>query len=265
MNRSALLGLLSLTVAACSSPYPRAGDVIREAPPPTPQVAADPERGASVRLELAAAYFNRGQTEVALNELKQVLAIKPDMGDAYNLRGLILSSLGDDVPAVESFRRAIQLNPRDADSMHNLGWHLCERARYEEADAEFERALAVPQYRGIPRTMMMRGVCQARAGALQLADRSLTRAHELDPNSPAIAFNLADVLYRRGDLERARFFARRVNNQPGVANAQTLWLAVRIENRIGNVNGRALFGKQLREQFPLSNEALKLERGQFDE
>lgn len=262
---ASLLVLSSLFVAACGSPYPRAGEVIREAAPPPPPVAADPERGAQVRLELAAAYFNRGQPEVALNELKQVLAQKPDMADAYNLRGLIQSSMGEDAPAEESFRRAIQLNPRDADAMHNLAWHYCDRKRYEQADAEFERTLAVPGYRGTARTMMTRGVCLARAGVLLLAERNLTAAYEMEPGNPMIASNLAEVLYRRGELERARFYMRRVNNQPGVANAQTLWLAARIENRIGNAAGAQEFGRQLRERFPMSTEALRFERGQFDE
>lgn len=265
MKSARVVVLLSLVVGACGSPYPRAGDVIREAPPPAPPVAPDPERGAQVRLELAAAYFSRGQSEVALNELKQVLAARPDMGDAYNLRGLIQSSLGDDAEAVESFRRAIQINPRDADSMHNLGWHFCERKRYDEADAEFARALAVPQYRGTARTLMARGVCQARSGALLLAERSLTQAYEIDPGSPVVSVNLAEVLYRRGEYERARFFVRRVNSQPTVANAQTLWLATRIERRIGNLGGAEGYARQLRERFPASAEAMKLDRGQFDE
>lgn len=264
MKRLATLSLLSLAVGACST-YPRPGELVREAPPPPPPVAPDPERGAQVRFELAAAYFSRGQTDIALNEIKQVIAQKPDMGDAWNLRGLILSSIGEDAPAEESFRRAIQLNPRDADSMHNLAWHQCERKRYDLADAEFERALAVPGYRGAARTLMTRGVCQARAGTLLVAERYLNAAYEMEPGNPQIASNLAEVLYRRGDFERARFYMRRVNAQPGVANAQTLWLAARIEHRIGNAGGADQLGRQLRERFPMSTEALRYERGQYDD
>ena len=77
--------------------------------------------------------------------------------------------------------------------------------------------------------------------------------------------NLSEVLYRRGEYERARFYVRRVNNLEGVSNAQTLWLAARIENRLGNRQGAQDFGTQLRNRFPESPEAALYSRGAFDE
>ncbi len=69
----------------------------------------------------------------------------------------------------------------------------------------------MPQYRGAARTLLAQGVCQAHAGQLADAEASLARSYELDPTSPFTATNLAEVLYRRGDYERARFYIRRVN------------------------------------------------------
>ena len=69
-------------------------------------------RRARIRLELASGYYEEGKTEVALDELKQVLAIDPNFADAYNLRGLIYMRLGDNRQAEESFRRALAINPR---------------------------------------------------------------------------------------------------------------------------------------------------------
>ena len=108
-------------------------------------------------------------------------------------------------------------------------------------------------------------MCQARAGQLDDAEASLSRAYELDPSSPFTATNLAEVLYRRGELERARFYIRRVNAQPDVANAQTLWLAARIEKKLGNRQGATEFGTQLRNRFPDSREASAYARSEFDE
>jgi type IV pilus assembly protein PilF len=223
------------------------------------------DRRAKVRLELAAGYFQRGQTETALDEVKLALLAKPDSADAFNLRGLIYAALGDDRLAEESFRRALQLNPRDADAMHNYGWYLCQRRRFGEADLLFLQAAAQPQYPGVPRTLMAQGICQARNNQWAEAEKSLSRAYELDPSSPVTAVNLAEVLVRRNELERARFYIRRVNAQPEVVNAQTLWLALRIEHRIGNTLGVKELGDQLRSRFPQSPEALSYDRGRFDD
>lgn len=225
----------------------------------------EPDKRARVRLELAAAYFGRGQGTTALDEVKLAIAAKPDMPEAFNLRGLIYASLGEAVLAEESFQRALQLSARDADTMHNYGFFLCQQRRFAEADRQFNAALAQPQYRDTPRTLLAQGICQARGGAWGEAERSLSRSYELDPANPATAFNLSDVLYRRGEYERARFYIGRVNAVPELSNAQTLWLAARIERRLGNTGGLQNMGRQLRERFPQSPEALDYERGRFDE
>ena len=255
--------LLGFVLGACAAP---GGGPVEDSPD---RVTASDETEASkrarVRLELAGAYFGRGQLEVALDQVKLAIQADSSIGEAYNLRGLIYASLGDDRLAEESFRRALQINSRDADAMQNFGWYLCQRKRYAEAQAQFEQAIAVPQYRDTARTMLTQGVCFLQAGQLDQAERSLMHAYEFDPTNASAAFNLADVLYRRKDYERARFYVRRVNTIAEVANAQSLWLAARIENRLGQLNARQEFGTQLRRRFPGSREATAFDRGLFDE
>lgn len=232
---------------------------------PTASDQTDAARRASTRLELAGAYFTSGQYTTALDEVKQAIAAQPNMSEAYNLRGLIYAAMGDDALADESFRYALQLNPRSADVMHNYGWYQCQTKRYAQANALFEQALATPQYRDTTRTLLAQGVCQARAGQLAEAEATLKRAFALDPGNPAIAVNYADVLYQRGEYDRARFYVRRVNADPKLASAQTLWLAARIEYRAGNRPAANDIGQQLRSRFPQSREALAFEQGRFDE
>jgi type IV pilus assembly protein PilF len=224
----------------------------------------DNDRRARLRLDLAAGYFARGQATTALDEVKQALAARPDLVEGYNLRGLIYASLDERKLAEESFQRALQLDPRNADTMHNYGWYLCQLERWDEAAQLFDRAIAQPQYREVPRSLLAKGLCQARAGRLQEADRTLTRSYEMDPANPGTAFNLGEVLYKLGEFERARFYLRRVNAEAANANAQTLWLAARIENRLGNEAGARMFGDLLQRRFPQSPEALLFDKGRFD-
>ena len=262
--------LIALVVSACVS----AGSTTVTGLPSTSneskdRVTASDESDASkrarVRLDLASAYFGRGQMTVALDEVKLSIAADPTVAAAFNLRGLIYASLGDEKLAEESFRRALQLNSRDADSMQNFAWYLCQQKRYTEANSLFEQALAVPQYRDSLRTQLAKGVCLARAGQWAQAEQALQRAYELDPSNPSTTMNLAEVLYRRGEADRARFYIRRVNSVPEVVNAQTLWLAARIEKKLGNPQGVTDAGEQLRNRFPQSLEAKAYERSEFDD
>jgi type IV pilus assembly protein PilF len=253
----------------CASSGPPAN-----APPATPETSkpappsTDPvevERRARVRLELAEAYLSRGQLDTALDEVKRSLATKPDLGSAYNVRGLIYAAMDEDQLADESFTRALQLNPRDGAALNNHAWFLCQRDRFAEAQAKFAAALAMPQYRDVARTQLARGVCYGRNRQWPEAEAALTRAYELDPSSPAAGFNLAEVLFQRQQYERARFYVGRVNDSPGNANAQTLWLATRIERKLGQESAMRVLGERLRQGFPQSPEAALFERGRFDD
>jgi type IV pilus assembly protein PilF len=264
-------------LAAASLLAGLAGCVTTGGPPPRPphrggdndltteSDRTDADRLYNTRMELAGAYLSRGQATDALDQVKMALQAKPENPAAYGLRGLIYATLGQPDMADESFRHAMQLAPHDGDLKHNYGWFLCQQRRYADADAQFVLTIAEPSYRAVPRTLLVQGICQARAGKSQDAERTLSHAYELDPTSPAIAVNLTEVLYRSGQYERARFYIRRVNTKQDLANAQTLWLAARIEHKLGqDVQVQAL-GAQLRDRFPQSPETLLFEKGKFDE
>jgi type IV pilus assembly protein PilF len=255
--------LLALLTGCATSPEPAGGPERRELR--TDSDRSDAEKRARVRLELASAYFARGQSTTALDEVKQALAAKPDLHEGYNLRGLIYGALGQDQLADESFQRALQIAPRDADTLHNYAWFHCQNRRFEEAERHFLLALAVPQYDGASRSLLGMGACQARAGKLAESERTLSRAYELDPANPTTAYNLGEVLLRLGQFERARFYVGRINATADQVTAQSLWLAARIEHKAGDAAGAQRFGRQLRDRFPQSPEALQFGRGRFDD
>lgn len=230
---------------------------------PTASDQTDVRRRASIRLELASGYFEQGQTTVALDEIKQALLTDPGFADAYNLRGLVYMRLNDLALAEDSFQRAFALSPNDPNVAHNYGWLLCQQTRYAQAEPLFAQALSNPQYGDKAKTWMAQGLCQMRGGQRIEAESSLARAHELDPGNPIPSYNLARLLYARGDYARAQFYIRRLNSSE-LANAETLWLGVRIERRLGSPQAAQL-AEQLRRRFPQARETLALERGAFDD
>jgi type IV pilus assembly protein PilF len=219
---------------------------------------------AKLRMELAIGYFEAGETKVALDEIKQALSADPNFADAYNLRGLVYMRLDDAGLAEDSFRRAIALNPRDANVLHNYGWLLCQQNRYADAQAQFSAALAIPTYGERAKTLMTQGVCQLKAGQRPEAERSLTQAYELDPANAVVGFNLASLLVQREEWSKAQFYIRRVNNGPA-SNAETLWLGIKVERKLNNREAASQLASQLQRRFPQSREASAYERGNFNE
>ena len=140
--------------------------------------------------------------------------------------------------ADDSFSARCSSSPRDGDVMHNYGWYLCLKKRYAEANALFERALAQPQYRDPTRTLLAQGVCEARAGQLVEAERTLQRAYALDPSNAGDR----DQPRRSACSSAASTSARASTSGASMrrrsrSSAQSLWLAARIEYRAGNRPG----------------------------
>lgn len=232
---------------------------------PTASDESDARRRARVRLELASAYFSQGQFTTALDEVKQVIQLDPKFSEAFELRGLIYEALKERGKADESFMRAIALDERNGSALHNYGWALCRRGQFEASEVWFDRSAALPMSVGAPKTLLAKGVCQMSGGRLAEAERTLARSYELDPANPATAYNRALVLHRLRDDERARFYIRRVNAVPEQQSAESLWLAIRIEHRLGGIKARDELSFSLKSRFPSARETNLMEMGRFDE
>lgn len=255
------VALLGLTACASGGGGYEAS---RGVEPVTDSDEPEARKRAKIRMQLAVGYFEQGQTTVALDEIKQVLVTDPGFADAFNLRGLIYMRLNDMRLADESFRRAMTLNPNDANVLHNYGWMLCQQARYTESIQVFSRAIANPTYGGRAKTWMTQGLCQVRAGQPAEAEHSLSKSYELDAGNPITGYNLTLLLFQRGDLNRAQFYIRRLNNSE-LANVESLWLGIKVEQRLGNAEALEQLAGQLRKRYPQSRELASFERGAFNE
>ena len=259
-------GLLLATVglSGCANKASQSG--IGEARPEIITESDEPEarKRARIRLELAVGYFEQGQTTIALDELKQSILADPSYSEGYNLRGLIYMRLDDFRFAEESFRKALILQPRDPNVMHNLGWLMCLNARYPESSELFSKALSNPQYGERAKTYRAQGLCQSRAGLRVEAEASLMKSYELDAGNPITAYNLADLLFQRGDFVKSQFYIRRLNNSE-LANAESLWLGVKVERQLSNRDSMLQLAAQLEKRFPQSNQTAAYQRGSFNE
>jgi type IV pilus assembly protein PilF len=235
--------------------------------PETPPLPDEPAatRQARIATQEAALRHESHDTAGALERLREALAADAAFEPAYSLRATIEAASGRDRAAEDDFKAALKLDPRDADAIHNFGWHLCLHRRYADAETLFRRALALDRPDSNARTLLAQGMCLYRAGQWKPAEDALERAYELEPGSPIVSVNLAELLMRRGEYERARYLIRRVNANPDCVNSQTLWLAVRIEYRAGNRAGAARIGSDLAVRYPHSPEADLFRRQRFSD
>jgi type IV pilus assembly protein PilF len=253
-----------LLIAGCAT-----RSVLDGAKPARAEILTDSDESsdrkrARIRVELATGYFEQDKTNIALDEIKQAIAADPTFADAYSLRGLVYMRLNDFDFAEESFNKALLVKPNDANVFHNLGWMKCQQGLFAQAVLNFSKALVNPQYLERAKTLMAQGLCQIRAGQRAQAQASLLKSYEYDAGNPVTGYNLANILFQDKDFVRARFYVRRINNSD-LANAETLWLGIKVEKQLGNPDAASQLASQLEKRFSQSKEMAAYRRGDFNE
>lgn len=224
---------------------------------------SDPRNRARIHTDLASLYYRRGSMAVALEELRTATAADPSFAPAYSMFGLVYMELRETKLAQENFQRGLQLSPNDPDINHNYGWFLCQNGHEPESIQYFLRAIANPLYPTPWRSYTAAGVCSMRKGKLKDAEEFFQRALKMQPNDPMALLQMGEIRYREGNMIDARSYVSRFNAlvEP---TAESLWLALRVERKLGERLAEAKLASQLRHRYPGSRESQALQRGDYE-
>lgn len=234
---------------------------------PTSSEQSPGQKRAAIRLQLAAGYYEQGQLEVALDEVRLAVLADPDNAEAYGVRALIYLAMGETGLAEDNFLRALNLAPHHPDLSNNYGSFLCQNARAAQSIAYFEAALANRAAPARAKALNNAGSCSLKIPDNAGAERYLLQAVQLTPDLPATNANLARVYYERRDYARAGFFIGRLTEvaRPESLPADVLWLALKVRRKLGDTSAEEGMAAQLRRQYPGSPEYAAYQHGAFDE
>lgn len=241
--------MLALSMAGCVAPSDgRYGG--------TPQHAISREEAsAKIHTELGAQYYDRGQLGVALEEMSLALDSKPDYAPAYNVRGLVRMALHEDQLADEDFQHSLRLDSTDSDAHNNYGWFLCNRGKELDSIKHFMAALKNPLYSTPGKAYLNAGLCSMKAGNAKNAEEFLQKALTVQPNMPEALLGLANLYFTKADYAGAKsYFLIFKRNNISPLTAENLWLAVRIERKLGDRIAENSYAMQLRKNFPDARE-----------
>jgi type IV pilus assembly protein PilF len=257
--------LLSGLLVACAGTG-GAGSGAGELKTASDQTAA--EKRAAIRLQLAIGYYQDGKYNIALDEVKKAIAADPDYADAYGVRALIYTAMGQLPLADDNYQHALRLAPHNPELANNYGAFLCQAAGKPAAAMKyFDRALQNRSYQTPVSALVNAGACSLKNSNYDAAERYLLEALRFSPDLQAINAGLARVYYERRDYSRAGFFINRLTDTTKLdtLTADALWLAIRVQRKLGDRSQEASLAAQLRRRFPGSPEYASFERGTFDE
>jgi type IV pilus assembly protein PilF len=250
---------LSLVLAACVTKTQQLGGD----PTSGAKAVADARNRAQIHTQLAAKYFERGQDGVALQELKDAIAADAKYAPAYSMQGLVYMDLKENDLAKQNLLEALRLAPSDSDINNNYGWFLCKTGSPKESIPYFLAAIKNPLYDTPQVAYLNAGLCSIDMKDLSQADEYLQRALRLEPNLPQALLNLANLWYGRGRYADARALVTRYNKIVD-PNSGSLWLALRIERKLGDRGAETALAAQLRRNFSTSQEYQEFLKGNFE-
>lgn len=216
---------------------------------------------AKVHTELAGMYYERAQMGIALGEIDLALQANPNYAPAYSVRGLIHMTLREDKEADDDFQQSLRLDKGDSEAHNNYGWFLCQRGKEKESIAHFLAALKNPLYGTPERAYLNAGLCSRKAGNSKDAEEFLQRALLIQPGLPQALLAMAELSFASSDYAAAKKYFTRFSEKTDSLTAEQLWLAVRIERKVGDRNSEASYGLQLRKRFPDARETKLLMHG----
>lgn len=160
---------------------------------------------AKAYLELAGESEDPALKKLQLAKAKSVLAdakrIAPEDPAVYNLEGVIEEAFGNHERAIAAFKKAVELDPKNAQVRYNLALAYLAKGKLDEAVAALEEAVrAAPEE---PYYRARLGALLAVKGELDRAEAVLTEAVRLDPKNSLAWDYLGQVRLKKGDYAGA--------------------------------------------------------------
>jgi type IV pilus assembly protein PilF len=213
---------------------------------------------AETHVLLGSGYMQRGQLEVAKQELDKAYGLAPDNSQVNSMMALLQWRLNNPDEAARHFRKAVAAEPPNPEAWNNYGVFLCERGKIDEALTWFQKAAANAFYSTPEEANLNAGVCLMKKPAPTVAEKYFREALRINPRLPGALYQMAKISLDSGQALPARGFIERYY-QAAEDSPESLLLAVKIERALRNKNAEASYALRLRGKFPTSPEAGQLQ------
>ena len=209
---------------------------------------------ADANLYLGVEYMQQGHYDKALEKLNRANTAKSDSAPVHNALGLLHQYMDDNEAAERYFKRAISLKPTDSSSFNNYGLFLCQNQRFDEAEEFFLMAANNPLYDTPEIAITNAGICALSNNQSERAENYFRAALNKNPGVAAALIQMVEFSYNQDNYQSARMYLKRYL-EVSRHTAKSLWLGIRIEQELGDMNAVSSYALLLRNIFPGTKEA----------
>jgi type IV pilus assembly protein PilF len=212
---------------------------------------------AELNAQLGSQYMIQGNLDMAEKKFLKALEFQPKLHPAHIGLALVYERQGQAMRAEQSYQTALKLAPKDPDTLNNYGTFLCRAGKLTQAETYFSAAAEAHGNMHPGRAYENAGICYLREPDYPKAEHYLRLALEKSPELPQALFSMASISMKTEKYIQARGYLREYHRLHG-QSAQSLQLAMEIEQKFGVKDQAEFFKSQLMQKFPDSEQARTL-------
>lgn len=217
---------------------------------------ADLVEAARVNTQLGVDYLRKGLHDQAIEKLERAVDQDPASASAHSALAFAYAQTGKFDEAEDEYRDAVRADPESPDIRNNFGVFLCRQDKLAEAEKNFLEAARHPRYKTPEAAWTNAGVCLQKTHP-EKAENYFRQALERNREFPDALAQMAALSLQQKDYWRSRAFLQRYD-AVAPPTAETLWIALQIEQALGNRDAVASYERRLKTEFPESEQASRL-------
>ncbi len=218
----------------------------------------NPQRLAEVNTQLGIEYMREGRYEPAMEKFQNALRHDSSLPLTNTSIAVLYEKLGEDSMAGKYYQKAYRLDRKDPVTLNAYGQHLCRQGRFKDADDMFHRASADPLYNHPEMILTNAGICANQNEDPAAAEKYFREALGKDPFYPPALGQMVRISFAQQNYLATRAYLQRLRKRSKLS-PEFLWIAVRTETELGNLNEASSYALSLKNRFPDSLETQALQ------
>jgi len=214
----------------------------------------DNNDAAQFNAQLGAQYLQRGDLDQAREKLSKALEQDDTNALAHVTYAQLQFRVNNNDSADTHFKKALKLEPDEAEHRNSYGIYLCEVERFDLAKQQFREAADNPYYATPEFALDNAGLCMLDADRLEDAESFLREALRVNPKFGKAYLHMSELMHRQERLTVSEAYFDRFKVY-GPESAKSLLLGYKINRDAGDPTDAQGYADRLLDQFPASDEA----------
>ena len=210
---------------------------------------------AMTRVSLGLGYLKMGNTTQAKFNLEKAKKFGPNLVAVYTAFAHYYETVDEPELTIKSYEKALSIQSDDANTLNNYGVFLCRQERYEAAEKQFLKAIAIPSYLLVSESYENLASCQLKADNFDKAEQYLSKSITHSPNRGSALFQMVRLEYAMGNYKKARRYTQKFEKVTRRFKPESLALALKVYEQLGNQKTARNYGTMLVNMYPESWEA----------